>query len=104
MRRKVRLTESELRRAIANVLNNTRKRTTRGVVNEVISTFKNKRALRESTKQVNLTIDQTDRIYDYLVDELGIEGFDVFNGVYWDEESEQYIAEIGVAIGNELDF
>jgi len=48
MRRKVRLTESELRRAIANVLNNTRKRTTRGVVNEVIGTLKGKRMLRES--------------------------------------------------------
>jgi len=48
MRRKVRLTESELRRAIANVLNNTRKRTTRGVVNEVIGTLKGKRMLREN--------------------------------------------------------
>jgi len=46
-KKSVRITESELRRAITNTLNNTRKCTTRGVVNEVIGTLKGKRMLRE---------------------------------------------------------
>jgi len=50
MRQTVKLTESELRQAIANVLNNTRKHTARGVVNEVMGSLKGrKKILKEET-------------------------------------------------------
>jgi len=43
MRQTIRLTENELRRAIGSTLRNTRQRTTRGVVNEVISRLSGRR-------------------------------------------------------------
>jgi len=48
MKQTIRLTESELRRAIAQAISNNR--TTRGVVNEVVGNLKGRRMLREGVE------------------------------------------------------
>jgi len=93
-KKSVRITESELRRAINNVLNNTRKHTTRGVVNEVVETLKGKRMLRESYKIVAYAADDDGNIVDRWIMKDGFKN---------EDEAQDYLSFHGRELDHEID-